>query len=136
LNGKKHGLALSTDAIGNSVKSMWENGCRFIGYVGERNSTGERHGQGIEFYSDGSLYDGTWKSDVKDGTGKVVYSSGLVFEGLFADGVRYGSSTITWPDGKSFIGEFISDSGDGTISVRGKNIYRGEVNALGQMHGR
>ena len=145
LNGKKHGLAVSTDAIGNSFKSMWENDNRFIGYVGDRNDIGERHGQGAEFYSDGSLYDGTWKNDVKDGMGNVIYSNGLIFEGSFVDGVRNGDATITWPDGKKFNGIFKNDKGDGVITGRGTHyssgigggeLYTGDINAIGQMHGR
>jgi len=122
---------------------MWENDNRFIGYVGDRNDVGERHGQGTEFYSDGSLYDGTWKNDVKEGVGKVIYSNGLMFEGSFVNGVRNGEATITWPDGKKFSGTFENDKGDGAITEGNKNYYRndgnfyiGEVNAIGQMHGR
>ena len=143
MNGKKHGLAVSIDAIGNSFKSVWENGNRFIGYTGDRNDVGERHGQGTEFYMDGSLYEGTWKNDVKDGKGKVIYSNGLIFEGTFVGGVRSGDATITWPDGKKFKGTFESDKGDGTITTSSNRkdddiftLYRGEVNASGQMHGR
>ena len=132
----KHGEAISIDAFGNSYKSMWENNKRFTGYVGERNSDGERHGQGTEFYSDGSLYDGQWKNDVKDGTGRVIYLNGLEFMGLFTDGIRNGNATITWPDGKIFKGFFTNDSGDGTITFGKDIIYTGEINVLGQMHGR
>ena len=136
LNGKKHGWAVSTDAIGNSFKSYWENGNRFIGYVGDRNDIGERHGLGTEFYADGSLYDGSWKNDVKNGVAKVIYTNGLVFEGTFVDGVRDGESSITWPDGTAFTGTFKNDKGDGTISTRWSDVYTGEINAAGQMNGR
>lgn len=117
---------------------MWENGNRFIGYTGDRNDVGERNGQGTEFYSDGSLYIGTWKSDLKDGVGKVIYSNGQVFEGSFVDGERNGEATIIWPDGKSFSGTYKNDKGDGTITngTTKRKIYEGEVNATGQMHGR
>ena len=114
---------------------MWENNSRFIGYVGDR-INGAKHGQGTEFYPDGSTYDGAWKNDMKNGFGKVIYSNGVVFEGTFVDDAKNGEATITWPDGKTFSGSFKNGKGDGAIIVGKNKIYEGEVNAQGQMHGR
>ena len=54
-----------------------------MNYTGERNSKGQRHGQGTLTYADGKTYTGEFK-----------------------DGERNGQGTYTWPDGHTYTGEF------------------------------
>ena len=57
-------------------------------YTGERNSSGERHGQGIMTYVDGSKYTGEWQDGEMHGQGAMTYAGGRTFTGVWKDGER------------------------------------------------
>ena len=40
-----------------------------------------RHGKGIHYALDGSIYDGEWLEDKKSGYGKILFQDGAVYEG-------------------------------------------------------
>jgi hypothetical protein len=46
-------------------------------YVGEV----MRHGRGIFYDQDGSIYDGEWYEDQRSGKGKILFSDGSVYDG-------------------------------------------------------
>ena len=60
------------------------------GFTGDMNERGERHGQGKCVYENGSVYEGSWKNNLKDGMGKYTFSRGDVYEGEFRDGKMNG----------------------------------------------
>ena len=48
------------------------------GYTGEYNPQGQKHGHGTFNYPSGSVYEGSWIEDLKEGQGKFVAASGNV----------------------------------------------------------
>ena len=43
-------------------------------YVGEWNQDNERHGKGMQIWSDGSKYEGYWKGDKAAGKGRLIHA--------------------------------------------------------------
>ena len=51
-------------------------------YTGERNSKGQRHGQGTQIYADGTTtYSGAWKDGKRHGQGTMKYADGTKLTG-------------------------------------------------------
>jgi hypothetical protein len=50
--------------------------------------------------SDGSLYEGEYKDDKRNGRGKYTWPDGQVYEGEWKDDKRNGRGKHTWPDGR------------------------------------
>jgi hypothetical protein len=50
-------------------------------YIGEWNEEGERHGRGVQFWPNGSKYEGYWQHNAANGRGRLVHSDGDVYEG-------------------------------------------------------
>ncbi|EDO29067.1 predicted protein, partial [Nematostella vectensis] len=68
-------------------------------------SKGKRHGQGVMYYPDGSIYDGTWSEGLRSGKGKYKYANGDVYEGNWKNGKRNGLGTYTYQEkGMTFTG--------------------------------
>lgn len=69
------------------------------GYVGEKNSDGQKHGHGKYIYKDGAVFSGEFKDDMRD-TGILVTSSGEVYVGQFRNDLKNGTGNCTFTDGK------------------------------------
>ena len=53
-------------------------------YKGQWNKrTGEREGVGIQFWPDGSKYEGQWEQGQANGRGRMTHSNGDVYEGAW-----------------------------------------------------
>ena len=51
-------------------------------YKGQYNKmTGERDGVGMQFWPDGSKYEGIWRHDKASGHGRMTHANGDVYEG-------------------------------------------------------
>ena len=50
-------------------------------YTGEWNENDMRHGKGIQYWKDGSMYEGYWKDDQAFGKGRLIHADGDVYEG-------------------------------------------------------
>lgn len=46
------------------------------------------HGLGKKEYSDGIVYNGSWKNNKKCGLGREIWKNGSKYEGDFVDGVK------------------------------------------------
>ena len=57
-------------------------------YTGEKNSDGQRHGQGTLTYADGRRYRGKWKDGKRHGKGTETEADGDTYTGGFKDGER------------------------------------------------
>jgi hypothetical protein len=49
-----------------------------------------KQGWGRYYYSNGNIYEGDWKDDLKSGRGKMNYSNGEVYEGMWVKGKKSG----------------------------------------------
>lgn len=51
-------------------------------YTGQWNlKTGERHGKGMQVWSDGSIYEGYWEGDMANGRGRLIHADGDIYIG-------------------------------------------------------
>jgi len=97
-------------------------------YEGEINRDGQKHGSGIYRWSDGSIFDGNYKTDMRHGKGKFLWSNGESYDGDYLQDQRTGKGTYSWPDGSFYSGEFISGKrhGVGTFSSSSGSVYEGD----------
>ncbi|KNC48087.1 CMRP Flagellar component [Thecamonas trahens ATCC 50062] len=63
-----------------------------------------RHGTGVHRYTNGSVYEGEWKDDKRDGRGKLVSASGEVYEGEWKADKRHGFGKHVYADGRAYVG--------------------------------
>ena len=49
-------------------------------------------------YSDGSVYKGDWKENVREGKGVFTWSNGSVYEGDFKSDMFHGTGKMSWKD--------------------------------------
>ncbi|MEW5308053.1 MAG: hypothetical protein WDW38_000041 [Sanguina aurantia] len=114
---------------------------------------GLRHGQGeVQFFVDGTTYEGQWKADARDGTGTLrtvdgsVYSgewkadkqhgagryrcaaSGENYEGCWEDGVRCGPGNCVFGNGDKYSGEWSKGvrHGSGSCVFANGDKYAGQ----------
>ena len=58
-------------------------------------------------YSNGDVYEGGFKGDLRHGDGKYIWANGETYTGEFASGNMHGYGTYTWPEGRpSYTGYF------------------------------
>lgn len=74
-------------------------------------------GQGTTKYTNGNVYVGTCKANVKHGNGSMVWASGDRFDGEWEKGLIHGKGTFTYSDGGKYEGEWEHDQrhGQGTM---------------------
>ena len=79
-------------------------------YTGEWSvSTGMRHGKGVLVILDGSIYEGYWLNDKKNGFGRFIHVDGDFYIGQFKDDMMHGTGTYTHADGAKYEGEWAYD---------------------------
>lgn len=71
-------------------------------------------------YRNGEIYEGGWKSDMREGKGIHFYLSGDIYEGIWHKDKRQGIGKIIFRDQMVYSGEFNQDRAEG----RGKYIDR------------
>lgn len=53
------------------------------------------------------MYEGGWKSDLRDGTNcKYLYSNGGIYQGGYCNDERHSDGAFIWPDGERFVGKW------------------------------
>ena len=120
-------------------------------YTGDWNSLNQRHGRGVQVWSDGSTYEGYWKSDVACGKGRMISGHGDVYdgdwkndkpngygvfeafqgsryEGYWKDNKKHGDGIETWDDGSSYQGLFHNgfQHGHGKMQWGDGSYYEGQ----------
>lgn len=128
-------------------------------YTGQTNDDYLPQGKGKQFWSDGTLYDGTWMKGVAHGRGKLARPDGYAYvgnfmegkkhgegneflmdlsryRGGFADGWKHGHGVFEWSSGASYNGEFREDAmhGEGVFVWSDGRTYRGQW-LKNHMHG-
>lgn len=115
-------------------------------YTGFRNERGQKEGFGVMRCKDGSIYNGQWKQDKRDGhgtlffnggvfegqwlrggahgEGKVRFKNGDTFEGHYAENKKCGPGIYRWKDGSQEVGEYVDGSKHGWHKLtRGANKW-------------
>ena len=66
----------------------------------------KKHGQGTITTPNGNKYSGEWQNDIKQGQGNLILSDGKKYIGQFKAGKYDGQGELSYPDGKKEIGLF------------------------------
>lgn len=128
-------------------------------YTGQVREDGQPHGQGVQRWTDGSVFNGSWKAGSAHGQGKLTKLDGSTYEGSwfegrkhgegveqmvdegdykgeFADGLKSGHGAFLWKGGESYEGEFSEDAlqGEGVFIWPDGRTYRGQW-MQSRMHG-
>ncbi|EFO65029.1 Phosphatidylinositol-4-phosphate 5-kinase, putative [Giardia lamblia P15] len=87
-------------------------------------------------YKDGTVYEGTYKQERRDGTGTCHYPDGSVYEGTWLNDVREGRGILTYKDGSYYEGEWKNNlrHGKGVLDIVGEAHYEGTFEC-GDYHG-
>ena len=158
-------LADSTDMIKDFNQKAMEfiqGICNEDTYVGEKRPwpSHAKHGKGVLFCKDGSIYfgewsndkkhgkcrwktpngstyDGDWEDDAINGKGNFTFRNGDTFSGQMLNGKRQGPGTYTFKNGDKYVGEFAANAANG----QGKKKWASGETYVGawqndQMHGR
>lgn len=88
-----------------------ENGAIYYGHWNP--DTNERHGFGLQIWSDGSKYVGYWKFDKANGMGRLIHNEGDVYVGGWKDDFANGIGTYTNVDGMRYEGGWVDDQQSG-----------------------
>jgi len=101
------------DGIKVSIDQPVEYENRAI-YYGEWNKEAkQRHGRGIQIWTDGSKYEGYWKNDKANIRGKLYHADGDIYEGEWLDDKAHGYGVYTHVDGAKYEGKWKEDKQDG-----------------------
>ena len=106
-------------------------------FLGSFNAAGQRHGKGSCTYSDGSLYEGEWRSGRRNGKG--IYRDAVtkdVYDGKWVADKRCGRGLCTYPAGHRYEGQWADDlrHGEGSFFKSNGETYSGAW-AAGERHG-
>lgn len=87
-------------------------------------------------YKDGTIYDGTYNQDKRDGSGTCRYPDGSVYEGAWTNDVREGRGVLTYKNGSYYDGEWKNNlrHGKGVLDIVGEAHYVGDFEC-GDYHG-
>ena len=101
--------------------------CRSHNYTGDWDR-GQRHGRGVNIFSNGDTYTGQWAEDRRHGEGVISWAGGRVYTGAMARGRMEGVGEMTWPSGDKYIGDWEADTraGHGLYLYSSGNRYKGQ----------
>jgi hypothetical protein len=110
----------------------------YKGYYNKK--TGHRDGLGIQFWPDGSKYEGMWSEDKAHGRGRMVHANGDFYEGDWRDDKANGFGVFVDSANARYEGEWVDDMqhgqgqetwDKGSACYRG-TFVRGKKNGLGR----
>ena len=106
-------------------------------YVGQWNEKGQRNGKGIQYWPDGSKYEGYWKNDMANGYGRLIHLDGDSYIGNWVNDMAQGFGEYINSDGSKYIGEWVEDKqhGKGEEICQDGSCYKGDY-CMGKKHGK
>lgn len=99
---------------------------------------GKKCGHGVQTFSNGSVYEGDFDSDLREGRGIFRWAQqGDVYEGEWKRNQRHGRGIHSWADGRKYHGEWTCGviEGRGVFEWQDGSTYEGQCKA-GKKHGR
>lgn len=118
-----------TFGVKSGLYKSWGYGSKFDEYFGGLNSQNVPHGEGVKFYSDGSVYAGGWERGVQktETKGIFVRPEGTMYEGTWMSGKRHGVGRQTYKDGSEYEGQFANgfEHGEGMKTYANKSVFEG-----------
>lgn len=88
-----------------------------VGYKGDTNECGQKHGEGVMVYENGDVYEGEWKNDLHHGFGIFTYANGAVYFGHWENGVHHGQGRFTSAEGTGVEGYFENGKASSTKTM-------------------
>jgi hypothetical protein len=83
-------------------------------YKGQWNKkSGDRDGVGIQFWSDGSKYEGMWRRDRANGRGRMTHANGDIYDGNWVDDKANGYGVFIDINNAKYEGYWLDDSQHG-----------------------
>jgi len=67
---------------------------------------GKMSGRGLFKYTNGDVYEGEFRNDLKEGVGRLRYHSGAVFEGEYVQDRRSGRGMYVYSTGDVYDGDW------------------------------
>lgn len=97
-------------------------------YKGEIDKKGNKHGNGLIIWNDGSSYQGEFQKDLRHGEGLFNWNNGESYEGEYTKDERTGIGVYRWPDGSKYEGSFLNGKrhGFGKFQSATGIIYEGQ----------
>jgi hypothetical protein len=97
-------------------------------YKGEVDKKGNKHGNGLIIWNDGSSYQGEFQKDLRHGNGLFNWENGESYEGEYTKDERTGIGIYRWPDGAKYEGSFLNGKrhGFGRFQTATGIIYEGQ----------
>jgi len=117
---KKSPIPVSTDA--KTVEKQEQNIVREPVCI----SGNCENGQGTMNYTSGT-YSGTWKDNLRHGTGSYKWTNGDIYKGMWENDKRHGQGQYTWSDGSKYSGNYSHGirSGYGIYCYTNGSMYEG-----------
>ena len=84
--------------------------------------------EGTLRYTNGGVYEGTFKNGTRSGKGKMTFANGTVHDGEWIGGFLNGKGTSTQASGAVYIGDFLNSEhhGRGKMTYANGDIYDGD----------
>eukprot|EP01097_Dermamoeba_algensis_P003952 TRINITY_DN2659_c0_g1_i1.p1 TRINITY_DN2659_c0_g1~~TRINITY_DN2659_c0_g1_i1.p1 ORF type:complete len:545 (+),score=97.83 TRINITY_DN2659_c0_g1_i1:237-1637(+) len=103
----------------------WQNNIKGVRYEGEWQK-GIKHGFGIKYYRNGSIYIGEYSHSKRTGNGTYISKSGC-YKGGFIEGKKHGTGVLTLKSGGKYSGSFGFDfqNGQGSFHWSNGDIFHG-----------
>ena len=80
--------------------------------------SGLKEGKGrFHYASNNSIYEGLWKTDLKEGLGKQTWENGAWYDGGWKANKKDGQATMVFEDGNTYIGPWKEDKMNGIHKV-------------------
>jgi hypothetical protein len=110
-----------------AMEGYMEEEVEEVGYKGDKNADGIRHGKGVDTWANGSRYEGDWVQGKQHGKGVLTYCSGIRYEGDFVQDKRHGKGVLTYADGGRYEGDYVQNKqhGKGVYTFANGNRYEG-----------
>lgn len=96
-------------------------------YTGHWNSLNQRHGRGVQLWTDGSIYEGYWEADMACGKGRLISSNGNVYEGDWKNDEASGFGIHESANGTKYEGYWENNckNGEGVETSKDGKMYKG-----------
>ena len=107
------------------VKTFFGNGDIFKSYYEKSRNM---HYGIYNYYKIGTIYEGYWKEDKKNGIGIEKVYDGSLYEGQFKNGKKNGLGVYYWKDSSIYFGEWLDNRchGYGVFKNGDKSKYQGQ----------
>lgn len=105
-------------------------------YEGEWDEEGNKDGRGVQYWVDGSIYEGYWADNMANGEGRLIHADGDIYEGLWVNDKAQGFGVYSHSDGAKYEGHWLDDKqhGQGKETWTNGDTYEGGF-MEGKKHG-